>query len=125
MSGRARLPPPGFHNSSASHLPPSTISGYSQGGYGSGTPLNLPSSAVDSLFGPPRRSGPAPGFSQAGGQQDLLFGLGGSKAGLGDLGRLGISDNRLGMGLFDQKPNHPPHHIQDSAGFSNKDWQVI
>merc|ERR1712142_1332945 len=52
-----------------------------------------------------------------------MGGLGGSKAGLGDMGRLGLSDNRLGMGLFDQKPNHPPHHIQDSAGFSSKDWQ--
>ena len=105
------------------------MGGYSQG-YGG--PLNMPSSAVDSLFGPPRgRAGPAPGFGQQGGQQDMLFGLGG-KGGLdsrlGDMGRLGLSDNRLSMGLgdrlFDQKQNHPGHHLQDSAGFTSKDWQV-
>merc|ERR1719154_821592 len=42
-------------------------------------------------------------------------------------GRLGLSDNRLSMGLgdrlFDQKQNHPGHHLQDSAGFTSKDWQ--
>merc|ERR1712013_929279 len=89
-------------------------SGYNQGGYGA--PLNLPSSAVDSLFGPPRRTGPAPGFGQQTSHQDLLFRL-------GDMGRLGLSDNRLSMGLFDQKQNHPGHQIQDSPGFSSKDWQ--
>ena len=103
------------------------MSGYNQGGYG-GAPLNLPSSAVDSLFGPPRRAGPAPGFGQQSNHQDLLFGLGGSKGGLdsrlGDMGRLGLSDNRLSMGLFDQKQNHPGHHMQNSAGFTSKDWQV-
>ena len=109
------------------------MGGYSQG-YGG--PLNLPpSNAVDSLFGPPRgRPGPAPGFGQQNSHQDLLFGLGGSSKGgldgrLGDMGRLGLSDNRLSMGLgdrlFDQKQNHPGHHLQDSAGFTSKDWQVI
>ena len=59
-----------------------------------------------------------------------MFGLGGGNKGgldtrLGDMGRLGLSDNRLSMGLFDQKQNHPGHQLQDSPGFSSKDWQVI
>merc|ERR1719431_906560 len=58
-------------------------------------------------------AGPAPGFGQQNNHQDLLFGLG-SKGGL---------DSRLGDRLFDQKQNHPGHHLQDSAGFTSKDWQ--
>merc|ERR1719266_113702 len=72
---RARLPPPGFH--------PAYSGGGGGGGGGAGyssqlQPGLLPpqqSSAVDSLFGLPRpRPGPAPGFGQQGGQQDLMFG---------------------------------------------------
>ena len=100
---------------------------------GFGGPLNLPpvsSNAVDSLFGLSRgRSGPAPGFGghQSGGQQDLLFGLGGKTGGgldgLGS-GRLGLGGLGLGDRLYsDQKQNHLGQHLQDN-GFASKDWQV-
>ena len=90
----------------------------------------MSSNAVDSLFGLSRgRSGPAPGFGghQSGGQQDLLFGLGGKTGGgldgLGS-GRLGLGGLGLGDRLYsDQKQNHLGQHLQDN-GFASKDWQV-
>jgi len=135
-SGRARLPPPGFHNPSVSQ-PPNLHGSYL------GQGVN-----VDSLFGPPRGVGgrPAPGFGQPSSPQDLLFGLGkggdgrtGLDTRLGDLARLGLSDNRLSMGLdrgtindparlmFEQKQQgqHLNHNIggHHDTGFSSKDWQ--
>jgi len=109
-AARAKLPPPGFHNTTSSqHLQPQTnlAGNFTHGGFG----VPSSSSAVDSLFGLARgRSGPAPGF---GGQQtspDFLFGLGGSKSGSG-----------LGLGGLGLGERHSGPHIQEN--FASKDWQ--
>jgi len=115
-AARAKLPPPGFHNTTSSHhLPPHNNLGgnFSHGGFGGPSGLNPPStsSAVDSLFGLARgRSGGAPGFGGQQTSQDFLFGLGGSKSGSGlGLGGLGLGERHVGP------------HLQDN--FSSKDWQ--
>lgn len=115
-AARAKLPPPGFHNTTSSqHLPPPNNLGgnFSHGGFGGPGGLNPPSSssAVDSLFGLARgRSGPAPGFGGQQTSQDFLFGLGGSKSGSG-----------LGLGGLGLGERHVAPHMQDN--FSSKDWQ--